>query len=488
MIVYYVVIKGREPALEKKYQIFISSTYTDLQEERTKVRDAILSMMHFPVGMELFGTTDEESWKIIADTIDSSDYYILIIGNRYGSVIEDEGISFTEKEFRYAKEKGIPILTFVVSDSVNPTVDKVDEEQNKREKLADFKKTVMTGRNVDRWSNPDELAQKVTAALHKQIIRTKRPGWIRGDAIDVEKSLAEILELNKRLHGLEDENKILLQENHKLKEKAERRPLLKISMDADEGFDEEDKGKSYYRHGDYIHIGKDETVYLKVGRIGTNAVEAEYYPVSRSDFVGELSTHVSDKEIDDYNKALPSKETLEKYLEEYKDYKRTQNYGVAVIIYINNLGTAKATDISATIEFPDEVRVYDVTEVEDMKEPEAPPKPENLIKKAYMRVHRSEMVLENVLRRTEALNAFPSLQLPDLSYFSRQTSIYESVLVEDNVVDIENKSGIVHTKSSWYRGCYLVALKTGEYTAKVTLMCAEYENPEEFFIKFVCEE
>ena len=38
--------------MEKKYQIFISSTYKDLIEARSKVRDAILSMMHFPVGIE----------------------------------------------------------------------------------------------------------------------------------------------------------------------------------------------------------------------------------------------------------------------------------------------------------------------------------------------------------------------------------------------------------------------------------------------------
>ena len=46
--------------MEKKYQIFISSTYTDLIEERTRVRDTILSMLHFPVGMEIFGAADEE--------------------------------------------------------------------------------------------------------------------------------------------------------------------------------------------------------------------------------------------------------------------------------------------------------------------------------------------------------------------------------------------------------------------------------------------
>lgn len=94
--------------MEQKYQIFISSTYTDLVEERKKVRDTILSMLHFPVGMEIFGAADEEQWEIIKDTIDSSDYYVLLVAHRYDSIIEsgpDAGISYTEKEYRYAKER-----------------------------------------------------------------------------------------------------------------------------------------------------------------------------------------------------------------------------------------------------------------------------------------------------------------------------------------------------------------------------------------------
>ena len=47
--------------MDKKYQVFISSTYKDLIEARVKVRDAILSMYHFPVGMELFGAAKKYS-------------------------------------------------------------------------------------------------------------------------------------------------------------------------------------------------------------------------------------------------------------------------------------------------------------------------------------------------------------------------------------------------------------------------------------------
>lgn len=93
--------------MKKKYQIFISSSYEDLKEERKKVQDTILSMYHFPIGMEMFSAGDKEQWEIIRETIDSSDHHVLIIGYRYGSVIEEgeyAGISYTQKEFHYALE------------------------------------------------------------------------------------------------------------------------------------------------------------------------------------------------------------------------------------------------------------------------------------------------------------------------------------------------------------------------------------------------
>lgn len=202
--------------MEKKFQVFISSTYTDLVEARTKVRDAILSMQHFPVGMEVFGAANEEQWQIISETIDSSDYYVLIIAQRYGSVIKegsDAGLSYTEKEFRYAIEKKIPVLAFILDD--NASVKPQNIEDKYPDKLKAFKIQVKEGRLVEWWKTPDELAQKVTAALYKQITRTKRPGWIRGDKVDVERSLNTITELTERNQKIVDENK-------QLKEKVKR--------------------------------------------------------------------------------------------------------------------------------------------------------------------------------------------------------------------------------------------------------------------------
>ncbi len=162
--------------MEKKYQIFISSTYEDLKEERKKVQDVILAMYQFPIGMEMFSAADEDQWEIIRETIDSSDYYVLIIGHRYGSVIEEgeyAGISYTHREFRYALEQKIPVLAFLIDDCVAVTPKKMEQDADGKEKLERFKDEVKSGRMVQWWTSKDDLANKVSIALSKQINRGK---------------------------------------------------------------------------------------------------------------------------------------------------------------------------------------------------------------------------------------------------------------------------------------------------------------------------
>ena len=78
--------------MEKRYQIFISSTFTDLKDERQAVLRAVLELDQMPAGMELFPAADASAWQLIKDVIDSSDYYILVMGGRYGSRKMTRGI------------------------------------------------------------------------------------------------------------------------------------------------------------------------------------------------------------------------------------------------------------------------------------------------------------------------------------------------------------------------------------------------------------
>ena len=91
--------------MDRKYQVFISSTYTDLVEERKKAVNILLMADCIPAGMEAFVAADLEQFEVIKKVIDLCDYYVLIIGKRYGSIDPVSGISYTEMEYDYAISK-----------------------------------------------------------------------------------------------------------------------------------------------------------------------------------------------------------------------------------------------------------------------------------------------------------------------------------------------------------------------------------------------
>ena len=82
-------------AIEKREQVFISSTFKDLVEERRAVIQTLLEADCIPSGMELFPASDSEKWDLIKGVIDLCDYYVVIVGGRYGSVEDVEQLSYT---------------------------------------------------------------------------------------------------------------------------------------------------------------------------------------------------------------------------------------------------------------------------------------------------------------------------------------------------------------------------------------------------------
>src|SRR6516164_6331542 len=101
--------------MDKRYQVFVSSTFEDLQEERREVMQALLGLDCIPTGMELFPAADEDSLSLIERFISQCDYYVVIVGGRYGSVTP-AGLSYTEMEYDFAIKAGIPVLAFLHGD------------------------------------------------------------------------------------------------------------------------------------------------------------------------------------------------------------------------------------------------------------------------------------------------------------------------------------------------------------------------------------
>lgn len=169
--------------MEKKYSFFISSTYEDLKQERDAVIHTVLTLGQFPVGMEMFSAVNMAQWNVIKKSIDSCDYYILIIGNKYGSIDEDSGLSYTEKEFDYAISQGIPVLAFIADDNINLSMSKVEQDAEKIIGLRKFKdKVKKSDLYVSFWNSKDKLEALVSQSISKSILDSDRPGWIRCNA------------------------------------------------------------------------------------------------------------------------------------------------------------------------------------------------------------------------------------------------------------------------------------------------------------------
>lgn len=178
----------------QKYQIFVSSTLEDLRPERDQVIKAILEMGHIPVGMEMFSAADEQQWETIKKQIDQSDYYVVLVALRYGSM--DGDVSYTEKEYDYAVAKKMPALGFVLDTGV-PWPDKWNENNNDIRKRLDNFKAKVSSRMVSFWKTPEDLYGRSGIALMKAFAAQPREGWVRASTANTSEMTTEITRLSR---------------------------------------------------------------------------------------------------------------------------------------------------------------------------------------------------------------------------------------------------------------------------------------------------
>src|SRR5271169_4171714 len=131
--------------MDKRYQVFVSSTYADLKEERRKVIQTVIESNCIPAGMELFPAADEEQLAFIKRVIDDCDYYLLIIGGRYGSV-DETGVSYTEQEYDYAVRQGLWVIALLHDNPDEIPLGKSEKDPAARERLQKFREKVSKGR------------------------------------------------------------------------------------------------------------------------------------------------------------------------------------------------------------------------------------------------------------------------------------------------------------------------------------------------------
>jgi hypothetical protein len=429
---------------EKKYQFFISSTYKDLVDEREAVIKAILELYHIPIGMEMFSAEDEDQWEIIKRTIDSSDYYILILGLRYGSQIKDLGKSFTQREYEYALEKGLPVLAFVMDENVALSAKNRDDDLTA---IKAFRSTVLGNQRMSMpsWKTKDELAKGVTISIVKQISRKPGIGWVRSNN--------QREELASELALLSKENRELRAENESFKANLVLKlPKIVVSI---EPVEIDSNGEQWL--SDFSKAPKS---------------------LSMNEVPEHLRGHVTQGQIDSYNKNLPSVDVFDRYYAAFVRYFRSAHQASEFNVHVANAGSTKANNLYIDLHFPPEILVFD----EDEKfEPPKDPLPQNPIQSAEQAYEEAQ------IRSKQALDPFfvDAFSVPRMPIIPRYNQ--SPVSITDSGLTIKIDS-LLHTRGRNFNGdVRLSALKFGRHEIRVDVICEEFANTESFVIELIVE-
>lgn len=455
----------------KRYQIFISSTYSDLIETRKKISEHILSMNHIPAGMEMFSANGKEQWNTIQKSINNSDYYILIIGERYGSISEIDGISFTEKEYRYAREIGLPTLCFIPDENYQTTRANRESDPEKIKKLNSLIEEIKGEQLCSLWNSEDDLIHKVSAALYKIFTDEPRIGWIRGDSGDPEvliklvNAMEENSQLKKQIQQLEESNKTKL-------------PIISL-------------------HINNINLSDDNLV-LKIlepddlPELKLETVKPNFH---RNDVPEDLTPYINDEDITHYNEINPSAQKIDEYNSKMKYFE--QVHSTSTLLQISNDGEIKANNLSIMITFPDAVEILDAKSIEDIEKPSIyfPTSPIELA------IKRKEDEGKERNRRGFASHSLFGLSpRNDIQYahspHSMIPSLSRSLVNEDYFyISDDNSKVLIGSIKGVRQDCIstilhdfkLIPLKKGDFKFTISILCDEFSkwNTREFTLTII---
>jgi hypothetical protein len=426
---------------EKKYQVFLSSTYSDLKEEREGIIKAILELYHIPIGMEMFSAEDEDQWEIIRRTIEVSDYYILVLGLRYGSKTSD-GISFTHKEYEYALQKKIPILAFVMDDMISLAKDKRDDDLSE---ITKFRDTVLKNSKMAQfWKAKDELVKNVSVSLMKQIFQKPGTGWVRGDTVTAPE------DLTRELTKLSVENRELREKIVELESKiSPKTPRIEVAI----------------HPVDFGHVLRDIDHIPMPQRL-----ELEKIPP-------HLLEYISAEDVSKYNESLPGQAELDRYNEARSKIYKASNFSRPLSVYVENNGSAKASNIFIEIEFPPGILVYE--KGGEFERPQNP-LPANPVKNAELKYEKSKSSSAisafgiGSVANQASIMARNDFMMPNLGPLNR--TWWTRLKVNKLTIKLDS---LLHTRQTTFDDEYMITpLTLGPHSIKIEIICEEYNSIE----------
>jgi len=176
--------------------VFVCSTFSDLSEERKGVLDAIRRLQLKHDSMEFFGARADQPIETCLTEVRRSNMLVVIVGHRYGSLVPDMGISFSEAEYREGIRLKKPCLVYIRGDDVPILPKHMERDSEKLKLLESWKSTLQEQHTVALFKEKNDLVIQVAADISRTITDLEQAEKTKKDAV-AESPVHLLDELNK---------------------------------------------------------------------------------------------------------------------------------------------------------------------------------------------------------------------------------------------------------------------------------------------------
>ncbi|RKG29301.1 DUF4062 domain-containing protein [Acinetobacter tianfuensis] len=162
--------------LDKRYQVFISTSGSEMQPERMILAQTLVGMGFFSWGLE---QRTPLSTAFARRQIDDCDYVIMLLGSSYGEQ-SVSGVGYMHLEYIYAVTKQKPIIVFKHEDPASRDEALRDAKPEMREKFKEFSQLLQN--EVDQiftYRSLRDLEMAVRLNMSQMLERYPAAGWVR---------------------------------------------------------------------------------------------------------------------------------------------------------------------------------------------------------------------------------------------------------------------------------------------------------------------
>lgn len=166
--------------LDKRYQVFITTSGKEMQPERMVVSQTLIGMGYFSWGLE---QRTPLSTAFARRQIDDCDYVLLLLGSQYGEQ-SVSGVSYMHLEYIYAVTKQKPIIVLMNEnpESRDPLLQEAKPEL--RNRFYEFRQKLQKEvEQVVSFKTLRELELAVRSYMPQMLERYPVVGWVRPQSI-----------------------------------------------------------------------------------------------------------------------------------------------------------------------------------------------------------------------------------------------------------------------------------------------------------------